>query len=207
MAKPMTQVWRWIYDRLAGLYDAVDWLTANTTHRYRRRALPYLPARADARVLEIGPGTGKFHVELAQRYAATAAIDLAYGMMRQTHHRLDHHGLGATLCQGTVEALPWPDDQFDAVVSTFVLSAVPDLERAMDEMVRVLRPGGTVVVVDAGESEDGTWFAHVLARLWAAIGDYIRDEVPLMEARGLDVTREEFGPGGCVHVVAGTLQA
>lgn len=201
----MTRVWRWIYDRLAGVYDAVDWLTANTTHRYRLRALPYLPDRADARVLEVGAGTGKFHIELAQRYTATAAVDLAYGMMQQTRKRLDPLDLEATLCQGNVYILPYPDDHFDAVVSTFVLTAVPDLARAMDEMMRVTRPGGAVVVVDAGESEDTTWFAHVLARLWEAIGDYIRDEVPLMEERGLDVTREEFGPGGCVHVVAGTL--
>ncbi len=202
----MNRVWRWIYDRLAGAYDAVDWLTANTTHRYRLRALPYLPDRVDARILEVGVGTGKFHVELAQRHPATAAVDLAYGMVRRTHQRLDYHDLEATLCQGNVYALPYPDDHFDAVISTFVLSAVPDLARAMDEMVRVTQPGGAVVVVDAGESESDTWFARALAWLWEAIGDYIRNEVPLMEARGLDVTREEFAPGGCVHVVAGTLQ-
>jgi ubiquinone/menaquinone biosynthesis C-methylase UbiE len=206
MTKPMNPVWWWIYDRLAGVYDAVDWLTANTTHRYRRRALPYLPDRADARVLEVGAGTGKLHVELARRYDATAAVDLAFGMVRKTHDRLTHDELRAAVCQGSVYALPWPDDHFDAVLSTFVLSAVPDLARAVDEMVRVAGPGGAIVVVDAGESERGTWFAHVLAQLWEAIGDHIRDEVPVMEARGLDVTREEFGPGGCVHVVAGKLQ-
>ena len=205
MTNPLTPVWHWIYNRFAGLYDAVDWLTANTTHRYRLRALPYLPDRAEARILEVGPGTGKLHVELARRYTATAAVDLAAGMVRQTQRRLARHDLKATLCQGDVYALPWPDDHVDAVVSTFVLSAVPDLPRAMDEMVRITRPGGTVVLVDAGESREGTWFAHALAQLWEAIGDYIRDEVPVMEARGLDVTREEFGPGGCVHVVAGTL--
>jgi demethylmenaquinone methyltransferase/2-methoxy-6-polyprenyl-1,4-benzoquinol methylase len=205
MAKPLNLVWRWIYDRLAGVYDAVDWLTANTTHRYRRRALPYLPDRSEARVLEVGAGTGKFHVELARRYDTTAAIDLALGMARRTHDRLIHHGLRASICQGNVYALPWPDDHFDAVVSTFVLSAVPDLSQAMDEMIRVTTPGGVIVVVDAGESERDTRFAHVLAQLWEAIGDYIRDEVPVMEARGLDVTREEYGPGGCVHVVAGSV--
>jgi demethylmenaquinone methyltransferase/2-methoxy-6-polyprenyl-1,4-benzoquinol methylase len=205
MTKPLNAAWQWIYDRLARAYDAVDWLTANTTHRYRRHALPYLPNRREARVLEVGAGTGKLHIELAQRYVSTAAVDLAFGMARLTHDRLIERDLRSAVCQSNVYALPWPDNSFDAVVSTFVLSAVPDLGRAMDEMVRVTRPGGAVVVVDAGESEDGTWFAHALARLWEAIGDYMRDEGPEMEARGLDVTREEFGPGGCVHVVAGTL--
>ena len=48
--------WDRIYDRLAPLYDAVDWLTGYTTHRFRRRALPYLPAQG--RVLEVGFGGG-----------------------------------------------------------------------------------------------------------------------------------------------------
>ena len=158
----------------------------------------------DGRWLEVGVGTGKLHVELARRYT-TAGIDLAYGMVRRTRARITHHDLRAFLCQSDVGAIPWPADCFDAVVATFVLSAVPNLERALDEMVRVTHPGGSVVIVDAGESEEGTWFARALARLWEAIGDFIRDEVPPMEARGLEVTREEFGPGGCVHVVAGTV--
>jgi SAM-dependent methyltransferase len=109
------------------------------------------------------------------------------------------------LCLGSVYDLPWPDGHFDAVISTFAFSAFLDAGRALDEMVRVTKPGGRVIVVDAGEAADGNSMAHWLARLWEAFGDYMRDEVPLMEARGLDVVREEYGPWGCVHVVVGTL--
>ena len=59
--------WDPMYDRLAGLYDAVDWLTINTTHRLRKRALRYLPP-ANSRLLEIGFGSGRLHLELAQQY-------------------------------------------------------------------------------------------------------------------------------------------
>ncbi|MGC9399271.1 MAG: class I SAM-dependent methyltransferase [Anaerolineae bacterium] len=195
--------WRPVYDRLAPLYDLlVDPLTGFTTHRYRQRALPYLPPEG-ARVLEIGVGTGRFHVELAERYRL-AGIDLAAGMVRLTQERLARRGLHSDLRQADVRALPWPDASFDAVVGTFVLSAVPDADAALDELVRVLQPGGRLVLVDAGESADGHWFAWLLARLWETFGDYMRDEVPLLRARGLVVARKEFGPGGCVHVVAGT---
>jgi SAM-dependent methyltransferase len=108
------------------------------------------------------------------------------------------------LCIGSAYALPWPDGHFDAVISTFAFSAFPDADRALDEMVRVIRPGGKVIIVDAGEAADGNLFARLLARLWELFGDYMRDEVVLMEARGLAVEREEYGPGGCVHVVVGT---
>jgi ubiquinone/menaquinone biosynthesis C-methylase UbiE len=108
------------------------------------------------------------------------------------------------LCVGSACALPWPNGHFDAVLSTFAFSAFPDAKGVLDEMVRVTRPGGKVIIVDAGEASDGNPVAHFLARTWEAFGDYMRDEVPLMEARGLSVGREEYGPWRCVHVVVGT---
>jgi ubiquinone/menaquinone biosynthesis C-methylase UbiE len=194
--------WNPVYNRLAGLYDGVDWFTGNTTHRLRRRALRYLP-REHSRVLEIGFGSGRLHRELAERYDL-AGLDLAPGMARLTQRRLAARDLKSSLCVGSAYALPWPDGHFDAVLSTFAFSAFSDAGRAMDEMVRVARPGGKVIIVDAGEASDGNLAARLLANAWAALGDYIRDEVPLMGARGLAVEREEYGPWRCVHVVAGT---
>jgi ubiquinone/menaquinone biosynthesis C-methylase UbiE len=199
--------WRPLYDRLAEFYDAVDWLTGYTTHRLRRRALAYLPPTG-ARVLEVGFGSGRLHIELAERYRM-AGLDRAPGMARLTARRLAsatkkaEGDLSSVLCVGTVEALPYPDASFDAVVSTFAFSAFPDAETAMDEMVRLLRPGGRVVIVDAGEAQNGNPFAKGLAVLWEILGDYMRDEVPLMEALGLKVQREDYGPWDSVHVVVG----
>jgi hypothetical protein len=93
---------------------------------------------------------------------------------------------------------------FDAVASTFAFSAFSDAGTALDEMIRVVKPGGRVIIVDAGEASDGNIVAHLLARAWVLLGDYMRDEVPLMEARGLTVEREEYGPWGSIHVVVGT---
>ena len=194
--------WAPAYDRLAKLYDAVDWFTGNTTHRLRKRALRYLPPPG-SHLLEVGFGSGRLHLELAERYAM-AGLDRAPGMARLTKRRLAAHDRWSSLCIGSAYALPWPDGRFDAVLSTFAFSAFPDADRALDEMVRVIRPGGKVVIVDAGEAADGNLFARLLARLWELFGDYMRDEVPLMEARRLAVEREEYGPGGCVHVVVGT---
>ena len=194
--------WAPVYDRLAWLYDAVDWFTGNTTHRLRQRALGHLPP-AGSRVLEIGFGSGRLHLELAAQYG-TAGLDRAAGMARLTKRRLARQELESGLCVGSVYGLPWPDECFDAVLSTFAFSAFPDAGAALDEMVRVVRPGGRVVIVDAGEASNGNLMAHLLARAWALLGDFMRDEVPLMEARGLTVTREEYGPWGCVHATVGT---
>jgi ubiquinone/menaquinone biosynthesis C-methylase UbiE len=133
-----------------------------------------------------------------------AGLDRAPGMVRLTKRRLATKGAASTLCVGDAYALPWPDCHFDAVLSTFAFSAFPDAARAMDEMVRVTRPGGRIMIVDAGEASNGNFFARFLAWLWEAFGDYMRNEAPLMEARGLAVEREEYGPWQCVHVVVGT---
>jgi ubiquinone/menaquinone biosynthesis C-methylase UbiE len=200
--------WKPVYDRLANLYDAVDWLTGNTTHRLRKPALRYLPfgnedEDENGHVLEIGFGSGKLHVEMASRHRM-AGVDLALGMARLTRRRLAARGLHSDLAVGNVCALPWRDRLFDAVVSTFAFSAFPDAGAALDEMVRVVKPGGRVIIVDAGEASDRNVVAHLLAKAWASLGDYMRDEVPLMEARGLMVEREEYGPWSSVHVVVGT---
>ena len=194
--------WDVIYDRLAALYDGVDWFTGGMTHRLRQPALRYLPAEG-SRVLEIGFGSGRLHVELAKRYTM-AGLDRAPGMVQLTEQRLATRGLTSDLQVGDVTSLPWAEATFDAVLSTFAFSAFPDSDAALAEMVRVLKPGGVVIIVDAGEAQDGNAMAHFLAQLWAAFGDYMRDEVPLMEAYGLTVTREDYGPWGCVHVTVGT---
>ncbi len=195
--------WQPIYSRFSWAYDAVDWFTGNTTHRLRRRIVPFLP-EAGSRLLEVGMGSGKLHVELAQRYDM-AGIDLAPGMVELTRRRLGQRRLSSLLVVADACAIPWPDAAFDAVFSTFAFSAIPDAARALDEMIRVTRPGGKVILVDAGRAEDGNAVAHLLARTWELVGDYMRDEAALMTERGLAVRRLDFGPFHAVHVVVGQL--
>ena len=151
-------------------------------------------------------GTGKFHLELAPRYEL-AGLDLASGMVRRTSKLLAHAGQRSALCEGSVYAIPWPDGTFDAVVSTFAFSAFADGEHALDEMIRVTKAGGSVIILDAGEAEDGNFAAFLLAQLWSALGDFMRDECVLMADRGLTVVRQDFGPWRSVHVVVGKLAA
>jgi ubiquinone/menaquinone biosynthesis C-methylase UbiE len=126
-------------------------------------------------------------------------------MVQCTDRLLTRAGQRSALCEGSVYAIPWPDDTFDSVVSTFAFSAFVDGEQALSEMIRVTRPGGSVIILDAGEAQDGNVMAYLLAQLWSALGDFMRDERALMVKQGLTVTRQDFGPWHCVHVVAGEL--
>jgi ubiquinone/menaquinone biosynthesis C-methylase UbiE len=191
-----------VYNTLAPAYDSLDWLTLGAWWRLVRRALDYVPS--GGRVLEVGFGPGKLHVELARRAEVCVGLDLARGMCRFTQRRLARAGLVSRVTRGSAFALPYPAATFDAAVSTFAISGLPDAEVALGEMVRVIRPGGCLVLVDIGLPLDGNRAGTFWARLWERMGDYLYDFPALMADAGLRVSQfEEFGPGDHIRAVVG----
>jgi ubiquinone/menaquinone biosynthesis C-methylase UbiE len=93
-------------------------------------------------VLEAGCGTGLILQRLAQlnNGRPTVGIDLSAGMLRVARSR------GLAIAQASVDALPFPDQSFDTVVSFKVLAHVPQIERALAELARVTRPGGYLLL-------------------------------------------------------------
>lgn len=193
---------RVLYNRLAPLYAALDWLTLGIWWRLVSRVLDYIPA--DGRVLEVGFGPGKLHVELAQRPGITIGLDLAIGMCCLTQRRLEQTGLAGRITRGDVLALPYPDRAFDVVVSTFMLPGIPDGAKALQEMARVTAIGGRVVLVDVGLPGDGNWVGTFWARLWERMGIILYDQVALMLQARIEIgIYEEFGTGSHIRVVVG----
>ena len=93
----------------------------------------------DKRVLEVGCGTGLI-LERVSRFAGHAeGIDLSPGMLALARQR------GLSVQEASATALPFADATFDLVYSFKVLAHVPDIERALAEMVRVVQPGGHVI--------------------------------------------------------------
>jgi len=94
------------------------------------------------RVLEVGPGRGETAEWIAHETGAeVVAVDQSERMVELTRAR----GIDARL--GDVQALPFEDASFDCVVAAWMLYHVPDVERALAEIARVLRPGGRLVAV------------------------------------------------------------
>lgn len=124
-------------------------------HRAARYALePYLPpfarfAEAAGRdVLEIGVGLGADHVEWAQAGPRSlTGIDLTPRAVELAGERLALYGLASDLRVGDAENLPFEDGSFDLVYSWGVLHHSPDTPRAIREVHRVLRPGGTARIM------------------------------------------------------------
>ena len=160
--KPDVQAfWKALYH---SLHDGVnDGLTrdglmaalAETEDMFRLRqhmAVVEMPAAelAGKAVLEIGPGAGGHSALFASHGARMTSVDLTAERARATQAKFRLMGAAAQGCQalqGDAENLPFADGVFDIVYSNGVLHHTPDTERAIDEVWRVLRPGGKAVVM------------------------------------------------------------
>jgi SAM-dependent methyltransferase len=99
------------------------------------------------RVLEIGCGAGTDTLQFARAGAVVTAVDLTVAAVALTCECLSFNGLSAEVLQGDAEGLPFVDNQFDLVYSWGVLHHSPDTQRTFDEILRVLKPGGSIVVM------------------------------------------------------------
>ena len=111
---------------------------------------------AGGRILEVGVGTGISLPDYARKNRLVG-IDLSEPMLRKAHERVAEHKLTnvEALAVMDAERMALPDRSFDVVVAQFVITAVPNPEKTLDEFVRVTRPGGEIVLVNHIGAEQG----------------------------------------------------
>ncbi len=99
---------------------------------------------ANGAILDLGCGTGEIAARLAEMFpeASIVGIDLEEPHLERARTRCAPHGARVRFQHGDALALPFDDGQFDLVVCRHLLQAVPDAERVLSEIRRVLRPGG-----------------------------------------------------------------
>ena len=104
-------------------------------------------SQANGEVLEVAVGTG-LNLDAYPSGVRLTGIDLSEQMLAIATTRAAELGRDVDLRQGDAHHLPFADATFDTVVCTFGLCAIPDIDAALDEMTRVLRPGGKLILVD-----------------------------------------------------------
>jgi SAM-dependent methyltransferase len=131
-------------------YSQRFWVEAPHPLITRARLLEILDAKPGERVLEVGPGTGYYTLDVAEWVKPDGEVDildLQQEMLDHTMRRAGEGGLAnVTPTQSDVTAMPYDDWTFDAAYLVTVLGEIPDQDAALRELARVLKPGGRLVV-------------------------------------------------------------
>ena len=118
--------------------------------KHRKEQLALL----DGEILEIGVGTGLNLPHYPSHVRKITTADPNPGMNKQLQRRIDETGLDVDKKVISSESLPFDDASFDCVVSTITLCSIPDVTQAMQEIFRVLRPGGQFHFLEHGICPD-----------------------------------------------------
>ncbi|HEX2161992.1 MAG TPA: class I SAM-dependent methyltransferase [Thermoleophilaceae bacterium] len=160
----------------------------------RRRAL----AGASGKTLEIGAGTGLNHDLYPPAVTELTLTEPFEPMARQLREKASALTVPVEVIETPAEALPFPDDSFDTAVLTLVLCTVPEPDRALAEIARVLKPGGRFLFLEHVRAPDpglARWQDR-LAGPWRAFGhgcNCNRDTLATIERSELEVERAERG--------------
>ena len=156
------------YALWAPIYDIVF----GPVFRRGRRAAVRAAEAVGGRILEVGVGTG-LSLSDYDKSTRVLGIDISEPMLRKARRRVDalslHHVEGLEVMDA--ENLALPDNSFDVIVAQYVVTAIPDPERALNEFVRVVRPGGEIIVTTRIGAETGLrgtlerWLMPVTSRL------------------------------------------
>ena len=159
-----------LWDRAAPTWDR---RTAGLERRFMAEGRRWVTSRARGRTLDVGIGTGA-NLPLYRHDVEVTGVDFSAGLLAEARRRADELGRPVRLEQAGADRLPFPDDSFDTVVSTFVMCSVPSLDDALAEMVRVLRPDGQLLLADHVASRVAAvrWVQRLMDLITARQGEY-----------------------------------
>ncbi len=148
------------YGRWAPIYDIVF----GKVFDHGRQSTIAVANGIGGRILDVGVGTGLSLSDYA-RTTRVCGVDISEPMLRKAQGRVRALGLSniETLAVMDATTLAFKDGSFDAVVAQYVITAVPDPEGALDDFVRVLKPGGELILVNHIGAESGPRRAFELA--------------------------------------------
>ena len=140
------------YARWAPVYD----LVFGAVFERGRQAAIAAAERIGGRILEVGVGTG-MSLPLYSKNCQLSGIDISEPMLRKAQERVTE--LGLTNVEGLwvmdAERLSFPDNSFDVIVAQHVITTCPNPEAALDELARVLKPGGEIILISRVGADAG----------------------------------------------------
>jgi demethylmenaquinone methyltransferase/2-methoxy-6-polyprenyl-1,4-benzoquinol methylase len=172
-----------MFNHIAGRYDFMNrLLTMRIDVLWRRKAVRMVKPYPHDSILDIGTGTGDFAIEMARILSPkkVIGIDIAEVMLEIGRKKIHAKGLDkiVEMQEADSEALPFADNSFDVTSSAFGVRNFEDLEKGLSEMLRVLKPGGTILILEASNPKNmpfkGLYTAY-MQRICPAIAGVFSD--------------------------------
>ena len=167
-----------MFDSIAGDYDALNHiLSLDVDKIWRKKALKQIvDAPAPVQVLDLACGTGDFSIAIAKAFTEghVTGVDLSEGMLAVMREKVAKAGLADMISieEGDGEALRFPDNTFDRVTIAFGIRNFEDRPKGLREMLRVLKPGGRLVILELSRPENKVirwfydlYFLHILPKI------------------------------------------
>jgi demethylmenaquinone methyltransferase/2-methoxy-6-polyprenyl-1,4-benzoquinol methylase len=152
----------------ATIADRYDLITAVLSYgqdaRWKRQLVSLAAVRPGERALDLAAGTGDITFAVAARGAKTIGLDITHRMLQLAAAKSP----AASFITGDMTSLPFKSTSFDLVTTGYGLRNVPDLDAAIDEIARVLKPGGRLLSLDFNRPENPIVRAAYLAYLSVA---------------------------------------
>jgi demethylmenaquinone methyltransferase/2-methoxy-6-polyprenyl-1,4-benzoquinol methylase len=181
-----------LFATIARRYDLINDLQSFGLHRlWKRRVVELAKVQPGNRALDLCCGTGDIALALAQRGAETAGLDFSEKMLdvaktrsqkpevRSQNEKLQsaipaaskrsEGGRNPQFIRGDAQQIPFPDNSFDIVTVGYGLRNLTSWERGLDEMFRVAKPGGRIVVLEFGKPANALWRAFYFTHLRCSV--------------------------------------
>jgi demethylmenaquinone methyltransferase/2-methoxy-6-polyprenyl-1,4-benzoquinol methylase len=175
---------RQMFGEISGRYDFLNhFLSLGVDYSWRRAAVRAVPDDVDGPLLDVCTGTGDLAIAFWKKHRGRVQVvgsDFTHEMLAIANRKRDARQIPAanaqqkslTFVEADTQQLPFHDDQFSAVSVAFGLRNVADTRRGIDEMIRVCKPGGQVLILEFGMPRNRLfgavyrwYFKHVLPRI------------------------------------------
>lgn len=165
--------------------------------RWIKNIIPHIKGN---KILEVSFGSGYLMTKYATEKKEIYGIDYNKKMLDITKNKMRRLNIEAHLSLGNVEKLPFPDNTFDTIINTMAFTGYHNGEKAMNELKRVLKKDGRLLLVDFDYPENRNLFGYLIVRLWEKFGDIIKDINSLLLQHDFDYKDIPVGGFGSVHM-------
>lgn len=179
------------YNRFSVVYDALEWpIEKLLFSKWRKRII----GDARGKILEVGVGTGK-NLPYYSNNAKVTGIDISSGMLKKAIKKSKKLKLNCSLLLMDAESMKFGNNSFGNVLCTFILCSVPEPVKVLEEMRRVCKPNGRILMMEHVVSKN--WLIALWQKIHNPITQWLvgvninRDTVGNIRTAGLKIIKEE----------------